>query len=631
MRTLSQNWIGRSIMALVLGVIIVGLAFLGTRDRFGGYTSNDIAKIGDARITIDQYREVYQNQLQQLQEKERRGITNEEARRAGLDREVLYRLLSDAVLDEETKKLGLAVGDDAVARTIVKDDAFKGPTGQFDHDRFLSLIQNIRMTEADYVRQQRKIMLRQELSDTILDGMPLPDAMTAQIHRYQAEVRDVDFFVLPRSAVGTIAPPTDAQLKTFYDDHAAQFVAPEYRKLVVLSVVPADLVKPDAVSDADVKKRYEEMKSARFVVPEKRTLDQLVFPDAKAAEAAKAKLAAGLAFDKLVAAEKKSPSDVSLGTIGKGELADPAVADAAFATPEGATSAPVTTQFGTVLVHVGKIFPMRQQPLMDVFAQLKDEIAIIRANQEARRLRDAVEDQRTAGKTLTEAAATVGLKPRTIDAIDAQGRDKAHKPVETLVEGPKLLKSAFATDVGADTEMIATGNSGDVWFEVAAVEPAHQLSLAEVKPRAEALWLADETDRRLAAESDKLVAKLNAGTPMPTVAGGAGKPQILAASNVSRQGGPNLPPTAVGAMFDVVVGKSGSTTGPDRGRIVFTIKAARVPPVDPKDTDFTKLMEQVKTGFANDVVAQYLVQVQKEVGVSINQKALQSALGDAGS
>ena len=632
MRALSRNWIGRSIMGLVLGFIIFSFAIWGIGDRFTNFNASELAKIGTTRITVDQYREAYQNQLQQLQQKEKRGITNEEARRLGLDRQVLYRLLSDAVLDQEAIKLGLAVSDDSIARTIVKDDAFKGATGQFDRMRFAALMQNAGLTEASYVRQQRGLILRQDVIDAVLGGLPFPQATKDQIHRYQAEVRDADFFVLPSSAAGTVPPPSDADLKTFYDQHASVFVAPEYRKLLVLSIVPANLVKPDAVTDDEVKTRYEQMKTARFIVPEKRTVDQLVFSDLKAAAAAKAKLDAGESFDKLVAEEKKSPADVSLGTVSKGEFADPAVGDAAFALADGATSAPVRSQFGTVLVHVGKIFPMRQQPLMEVSAQLKDEIAIIKANQQSRKLRDSIEDQRTAGKTLTEAAATVGLKPQTINAIDAQGRDAAHKPIEGLLEGPKLLKAAFATDVGADTEMISTANSGNVWYEVAGVDPAHQLSLAAVKPQAELGWRETEIDRRLAAASDKLVAAINGGKTLEAVAAGTGSPQILAGTNISREGGPNMPPTVAGAMFDLQVGKAGSSTGPDRGRFVFKVKAARVPPLDPKDADFTKLMDQVKNGLENDMLSQYLVQVQKEIGVAINQKALQSALGgDAGS
>ena len=165
-------------------------------------------------------------------------------------------------------------------------------------------------------------------------------------------------------------------------------------------------------------------------------MQQLVFANAAAAAAAKAKLDGGESFDQLVKDEKKSEADISLGTVAKGQLGEQAVADAAFALADGGTSQPVKTQFGSVLVHVAGILPMRQQPLADVTAQLRDELAIIHAKAEANKLRDAIEDQRTAGKTLTEAATSVGLKPRIIDAIDAQGFDKTHKPVEGLVDGP---------------------------------------------------------------------------------------------------------------------------------------------------------------------------------------------------
>jgi hypothetical protein len=42
-------------------------------------------------------------------------------------------------------------------------------------------------------------------------------------------------------------------------------------------------------------------------------------------------------------------------------------------------------------------------------------------------------------------------------------------------------------------------------------------------------------------------------------------------------------------------------------------------------------MQQVKDGLVDDVIAQYLAVTQGEIGVKINQKALQNALGDSGS
>ena len=168
MRALSRNWIGRSIMALVLGFIVLSFVIWGIGDRYTNFNASELAKVGSERISIDQYRQAYQNELQQLQQKERRGITNEEARRLGIDRLVLYRLLSDAVLDQEAEKLGLAVGDPAVARTIFADESFRGATGQFDRFRFLSLLQNAGLNEATYVRQQRGYIMRQEVGEAVV-------------------------------------------------------------------------------------------------------------------------------------------------------------------------------------------------------------------------------------------------------------------------------------------------------------------------------------------------------------------------------------------------------------------------------------------------------------------------------
>ena len=56
-----------------------------------------------------------------------------------------------------------------------------------------------------------------------------------------------------------------------------------------------------------------------------------------------------------------------------------------------------------------------------------------------------------------------------------------------------------------------------------------------------------------------------------------------------------------------------------------------MPPVDAKDQEFAKLIGDVQNGFEDDVLAQYLARVQGEIGVHVNQQALQAALGDSGS
>ena len=110
MRAASKNWVGKTIMAIVMGFIIFSFAIWGIGDIFRNFGSSRLAKVGDTEISTEAYRQSYQTELQRLQRQARRPITNEQARQMGLDSQVLSRLITEAALDQNAKTLGLASG-----------------------------------------------------------------------------------------------------------------------------------------------------------------------------------------------------------------------------------------------------------------------------------------------------------------------------------------------------------------------------------------------------------------------------------------------------------------------------------------------------------------------------------------
>ena len=130
-----------------------------------------------------------------------------------------------------------------------------------------------------------------------------------------------------------------------------------------------------------------------------------------------------------------------------------------------------------------------------------------------------------------------------------RGRDKANKPVEGIVDGPTVLKAAFTSDVGADTDMISTANGGYAWYEVAGIEPARQLPLADVRPRVAAAWRKDETTKKLAAKSEALVKAADGGQALTAIATSEGGLKVLHDGDVKRGGAAALSPNVVAAIF----------------------------------------------------------------------------------
>ncbi len=631
MRAATQGLIGRSIMAVVMGLIILSFAIWGIGDIFRGFGADKLAQVGGEEITVQAFRSAYQSQLQRLQQQSRRNVTNEEARQFGIDRQTLSRLISNAALDQQARALDLAIGDQEIAKAITNDPALKGPSGRFDRVRFEEVLRDNGLTEKGFVREQRAFYLRQEITDALTHGLQLPKAMLEAIHRYQTESRNVDYVILPASAAGVAPDPSPEALKKYFEDREPSYSTREYRGLVVLTLTPAELAKSKSVSDADAQKRYDEVKMERFGAPEKRAIEQIVFADEAAAAAARAKLDSGKSFDDLLKEKNLTSKDASLGLVTREGMIDKAVADAAFALPEGRVSAPIKAPFGFVLLQVSKIVPSTVKPFSEVAGDLKREIAVQRAKSEVVRLHDAIEDQRASGKTLTEAAKSAGLEPRAIAAVDMAGVDPKDAPVADLPNRQALLKAAFGSDIGVDNDTLKVGDGGYQWFEVANIDKARQKTFDEVKGEVEKAWRDDEAAKHLAAKGVELVKKLEAGESIAAIAAAEGNLAVSHVTDVKRSGGApppqGLSPAVVAQIFNVGPRGAGSARMEDGGRVLFQVVGASVPPVDFKAPDLVAISGQLKDGFADDVVTQYLAKLEDSLGIKINMQAFAAAVG----
>ncbi|PPD41886.1 MAG: peptidylprolyl isomerase [Methylocystis sp.] len=625
LRVASQNWIGRTIMAVVMGVIVFSFAIWGVGDVFRGFTSQRIAKVGSGEVTVDQFRSTFQNDLRRIQQRLRRAVTAEEAHKAGMDLQILERLITDVALDQKARQLGLAASDETVQKLIAQEKAFQGPDGKFDAQRFKQIAADAGYTERSFVQDQKAVYLRKLLTDLVVSGLEPPKLMVEAIYRFRNESRSIDYFLLPTSAVGEAAVPGDEELKKYFSDHEQAFRAKEYRKITVLEVSPASVAKPAEVTDEDARKLYEDVKSKRYGAPEKREVRQLVFKSDSEAEAALARLKGGADIDALAAELKRNPKDVDLGFVEKRDFGDPKVGAAVFATAQPGLAEPVKTAFGTVISYVKKISPAIYSKTYDQVApELKAEVAAQRAAPQVRKLRDAIEDQRTAGKTLAESAAAAGLQTRVVDAVDDTGHDKGGKPLD-IPAGSDLLKAAFASDVGVDNDTVATRDGGYVWFEVNAVEPARQKTFEEVKGAVLETMRAEGAQKALTAKADEIVGKLKGGQPIDDAAR-ALKLDVKRAANVRRAQNPEFPTNAIVQFFEVAPRGAGSVVV-DGGRLIFYVKDETTPAFDPTSIESKTIAEQLKPALHNDLLEQYIGGLEKSLNVEINQKALEAAAG----
>ncbi len=626
LRVASQNWIGRAVMGLVMGFIAISFAVWGIGDVFRGFSSQRLVKVGGGEITVEAFRASYQTELRRLQQRLRRGITNEEARRAGLDQQVLDRLITDEALDQRARGLGLAINDEATQRLLKNEKVFQGLSGEFDPDRFKQIIRDAGFTERSFLVDRKGAYLRKELTDAVSAGVEPPRLMLEAVHRFRNETRAIDAILLPASAAGALPAPTEEEVKKYYTEREQSFRAREYRNLTVLAATGANLAKPAEVSLDEVRKLYDAVKAQRFGTAEKREVGQLVFKTRAEAETALEQLKGGLAFDALVAERKLAPKDADLGLVAQGDFGDETVGAAVFAPKSPGFAGIAATPFGYVVSQVRKIQPaVFSKSFEQAEGELRQELAAKKAAPDVRRIHDALEDQRAAGKTLKEAAAAVGLTTRDIDPIDDMAHDKSGKVVADLPGGPDLLKAAFASDKGVDNEAVATRDGGYVWFEVTDVEQARQQSYDEVKGEVAAAMRREAEQKALAAKAAELVEQIRGGKPIDNLSGELGLP-IRHVADLKRANRADFAPSTILQFFEVPPRGAGNVAV-EGGQLVFFVTEATTPKFDPAAPESVSLADQLRLALVNDLLEQYVGGLEKAFNVQINQKALQAAIG----
>src|SRR5450631_4904045 len=181
----TSTWLGKGIMAVIMGGLIISFAIWGIGDIFRGFGLNSALKIGNTEISTEQFRQYYNDRLQQLGRQVGHPITPDQARAAGIDRQVLSQLVAETTLDEQAKALRLGISNAEIAGRITNDPNFRGLNGQFDRSRFVDIIRQAGFTETRYVDEQRRVTLRRQIALSVSGDIHVQAAALNAINQFQ--------------------------------------------------------------------------------------------------------------------------------------------------------------------------------------------------------------------------------------------------------------------------------------------------------------------------------------------------------------------------------------------------------------------------------------------------------------
>jgi peptidyl-prolyl cis-trans isomerase D len=625
LRGAAQSWVAK----LLLGLLSVSFVAWGVGDVFRqGFTGSSVLSAGTSKVSPIEYRLAYNRQLQIYQQQLNQRLTREQAKGVGIDGQVMAQLVAGVVLDEQSRKMKLGLSKERLANLTAEDPAFKDASGNFSRSAFDGVLRNAGMRPEDYLKSRGQVAIRQQVVESMTEGIKAPDAYLSALALHDGESRDIDYIALPVSIVQPVPEPSDADLKTFYDERKDSYKAPEYRKFTFVTLTPEGIANPASIDDAAVKADYDK-NIARYTKKETRRIDQLVFASKEAALSAKAKLASGAVFDDIVKAESKTPADVALGDLQKGDLPDAKIADAAFSLAAGAVSDVIDGAFGPVIVRVASIAPQSVEAFDTVKETIRKDMAVNEANAILLDAHDAYEDARGGGDSMQAAAAKVKLKLVTIEAADASGLKPDGAKAEALPEQAELLPAVFAAEPGIENAPLNIGPNGFLWYEVTGVTAERERPVAEVKDRLSADWKTAKGAELLAAKAAEVAKQVKGGQTMDAAA---------AALKLEKQTKRGLKRDADDADFDAATveaafgGGKGFVTvsAGGSGDTQYVLNIAET--YEPADKSPGAVPEEQKkrasSAVSDDLLDQLVARLQSEYPITVNQALLERALAN---
>lgn len=250
------------------------------------------------------------------------------------------------------------------------------------------------------------------------------------------------------------------------------------------------------------------------------------------------------------------------------------------------------------------------------------------AAEEVGSLYDRIEDERAGGATLEEAARTLSLPYRVVEAVAADGTTPEGETLADLPARQQLLDDAFDSDVGVENNPLRAEDNVYVFYDVLEVIPARERDLDEVREEVVAEWQAAELRSRIAALADDLLARLQDGEDLAALAAEVGT-TVETAEGVTRgMTPPGLGPNATAQAFAGPQGHVASADGAEpQQRILLRVDRVVAPPFFAEAADAQAITAQLAEALRNDLMRSYNRDLLQARDVRLNNVAYQQLTG----
>jgi len=627
-----RGWLKWSLAIVVLTFILLYIPSFMTQEGVGAAPTDTIATVNGETVTVGTFQRAYQQQLTSLRQAYGDQFNEQMLRQFGIAQNIVQRLVDEAAVLAEARRLGITVTDAELRERILRIPGFQ-ENGQFiGNARYRQILQMQRppMRAEEFEEELRRQLLAEKLQAAATAWVHVSDAEADEEYRRRSEKVKLDLAVFTSNQFRAAVQPTDADLDAQFKANQETYRIPEKRRVRYLSVDAEALRAKMTVTAQEAEARYRQ-NIQTYSTPEQVRASHILLKTEgkdeaavrKQAEAVLAKVKAGGDFAALAKQYSEDGSKDNGGDLdffGRGAMVKE-FEDAAWALQPGQVTDLVKSPFGFHIIKLTDKRAANTRTLAEVRSQIDDQIKYEKAQAEAQKVATEIEKEIDDPSDLDRVAGARGL------AVGDSGLFSRDEPLAGLGFAPAVSAEAFTLEQGKVSGMLRT-TQGFAWISLVEVKPSYLPALEEVKDK-----VRDDVTRLKAVE----LARTKAATMAQSAARGnfaaaakAAGVEVKTTELITR--GTALPEVGINNAVDdaVFALKAGETSAPiatDNAVVVARVTER----VDVSPAEMASGRDGVRAEILNQRRGQffsaYMTKAKEKMDMQFNEAALRNILG----
>ncbi len=276
-----RNLVSSIFGKILLGIMVLSFALWGVGDILTSGNSQLAAKVGNQKITLDEFYTKFQKSLREYNLTTKSNLSLNDAKERQMHNIFLNELIYSMMVSDYAKKNGVYLNDNSLKNIITKLPIFVDKNGSFSESKYKNYIFNNFNNEETFLNEIETTLYSGLLFENLNSKNFINQNLIKLLYNYEGEKRSIDYFLLNEDSISIKTELQD--LANYFEENKEKYAVESKTIINYIEINLNDFVNKKSITKSMASEYYKDNIDL-YTTKEKRTIQFARFNEATDAE-----------------------------------------------------------------------------------------------------------------------------------------------------------------------------------------------------------------------------------------------------------------------------------------------------------------------------------------------------------